>query len=97
MPRYGSSAGPPAMIHREPGQARKGAATAVDSCAGMWLVELSPISFLSLFYFLADWLLVIGYCSDAPLLVWPASVQLIDNKRMCMPRTPVFQMRMVSG
>ena len=31
------------MIHREPGQARKGAATAVDSCAGMWLVELSPV------------------------------------------------------
>lgn len=30
------------MIHREPGQARKGAATAIDSCAGMWLVELPP-------------------------------------------------------
>ena len=27
---------------REPGQARKGAATAVDSCAGMWLVGPSP-------------------------------------------------------
>jgi len=30
------------MINREPGQARKGAATAVDSCAGMWLVGPSP-------------------------------------------------------
>jgi len=41
-PCYGSSAGPPATINRESGQARKGAATAVDSCAGMWLVELPP-------------------------------------------------------
>ena len=43
--RYGDSAGPLATIHREPGQARKGAATAVDSCAGMWLVELPPSTF----------------------------------------------------
>lgn len=56
MPRYGSSAGPPAMIHREPGQARKGAATAVDSCAGMWLVELSPIP-LSAFILVCFYLL----------------------------------------
>lgn len=38
--------GPLAMIHREPGQAWKGAATAVDSCAGMWLVELPPFRLL---------------------------------------------------
>jgi hypothetical protein len=31
-------AGPPATINREPGQARKGAATAVDLGAGVWLV-----------------------------------------------------------
>lgn len=29
--------GPPATLIREPGQARKGAATANDVCAGMWL------------------------------------------------------------
>lgn len=49
-PRYGSSAGPPATTNREPGQARKGAATAVDSCAGMWLVELPPVLCNSQFY-----------------------------------------------
>lgn len=31
--------GPLATINREPGQARKGAAAAVDSCAGVWLVR----------------------------------------------------------
>jgi len=30
------------MISREPGQARKGAAAAVISCAGVWLVGLPP-------------------------------------------------------
>lgn len=29
--------GPPATLTCEPGQARKGAATASDVCAGMWL------------------------------------------------------------
>lgn len=35
--------GPPAMISREPGQARKGATVAVTSCAGVWLVGLASI------------------------------------------------------
>ena len=29
--------GPPATQNREPGQARKGAAAAVEACAGVWL------------------------------------------------------------
>ena len=33
--------GPPATRTCEPGQARKGAATARDVCAGMWLVGAS--------------------------------------------------------
>ena len=36
--------GPLAMILCEPGQARKGAAAADDSCAGMWLEACHPIS-----------------------------------------------------
>ena len=39
---YGGLIGPLATIAGEPGQARKGAATACDSCAGMWLVRLPP-------------------------------------------------------
>ena len=35
-------AGPPATISREPGQARKGAAEAVDVCAGGLLVGSPP-------------------------------------------------------
>jgi len=44
-------AGPLATIYREPGQARKGAATAVDSCAGVWRVRAAayPLVFISLF------------------------------------------------
>src|SRR5690606_776534 len=34
---------PPATIRREPGQARKGAAVAVPSCAGVWLAGLPPL------------------------------------------------------
>ncbi|AFV84636.1 hypothetical protein amad1_05580 [Alteromonas mediterranea DE1] len=34
--------GPPAMILCELGQARKGAAAADDSCAGMWLEARHP-------------------------------------------------------
>ena len=33
--------GPLATINREPGQAWKGAATAVDLCAGVWLVQVA--------------------------------------------------------
>ena len=33
--------GPLATISREPGQARKGAAAAVDSGAGVWLVRVA--------------------------------------------------------
>ena len=48
--------GPLAMILCEPGQARKGAAAADDSCAGMWLEARHPNSlfvfFFSLFYFI---------------------------------------------
>ena len=40
--------GPPAMISREPGQARKGATVAVTSCAGVWLVGLASIFLLVL-------------------------------------------------
>lgn len=36
--------GPPAMILCELGQARKGAAAAGDSCAGMWLGARHPNS-----------------------------------------------------
>lgn len=42
--RYGGPAGPLAMINREPGQAWKGAAVAVKSCAGVWLVGSPPSS-----------------------------------------------------
>jgi len=35
--------GPPATINREPGQARKGAATTVDLGAGVWLAGLASI------------------------------------------------------
>ena len=41
--------GPPAMISREPGQARKGATVAVTSCAGVWLVGLASIFLLRFF------------------------------------------------
>ena len=34
-------AGPLATINREPGQTRKGAAAAVDSGAGVWLVQVA--------------------------------------------------------
>src|SRR5574343_1115932 len=37
-------AGPLATITREPGQARKGAATAGTSCAGVWLAGFASIS-----------------------------------------------------
>ena len=37
-------AGPLATISREPGQARKGAAAAVTSCAGVWLAGPPPSS-----------------------------------------------------
>jgi len=40
--RYGGSIGASATINREPGQARKGAAEAVDLCAGVLLVESPP-------------------------------------------------------
>ena len=39
--------GPLATISREPGQARKGAATAVDLCAGVWLVQVAAYYQLS--------------------------------------------------
>ena len=42
--RYGGSIGASATIYREPGQARKGAAEAVDLCAGVLLVESPPDS-----------------------------------------------------
>lgn len=35
--------GPPATIIREPGQAWKGAATAVDLGAGVWLVQVAAL------------------------------------------------------
>src|SRR5690606_39646018 len=41
--RYGDPVGPLATIRREPGQARKGAAVAVPSCAGVWLAGLPPL------------------------------------------------------
>src|SRR5690606_7948742 len=41
--RYGAPVGPLATIRREPGQARKGAAVAVPSCAGVWLAGLPPL------------------------------------------------------
>jgi DNA polymerase-3 subunit gamma/tau len=41
---HGGLAGPPATTDCEPGQARKGAAAAVDSCAGVWLAKV-PTSF----------------------------------------------------
>ena len=44
---YGGPIGPPAMINCELRQARKGATVAIDSCAGMWLVGLPPLSLSS--------------------------------------------------
>lgn len=41
---YGGPFGPLAMIAGELGQARKGAAVASDSCAGMWLIGPPPKS-----------------------------------------------------
>jgi len=40
---YGNSVGSPATIRCKPRQARKGAAAAAYSCAGMWLAQLPPI------------------------------------------------------
>ena len=40
--------GPLATLNREPGQARKGAATAVDLCAGVWLVQVAAYYFTPL-------------------------------------------------
>jgi len=47
-----ASIGPLATISREPGQARKGAATAVDLCAEGVLVEVASISFFEFFFLL---------------------------------------------
>jgi len=41
---YGNRVGPLATIRCKPRQARKGATVAADSCAGMWLIRLPPIS-----------------------------------------------------
>ena len=38
--------GPLATITREPGQARKGAATAGTSCAGVWLAGFASMMYL---------------------------------------------------
>ena len=35
--------GPPATRNREPGQARKGAAAAVDAGAGVWLAQTAAL------------------------------------------------------
>jgi len=43
MGRLVACAGPPATISCEPRQARKGAAAAVDSGAGVWLVQVASI------------------------------------------------------
>ena len=42
--------GPLATIYREPGQARKGAAAAVDSGAGVWLVQVATLNICSYGY-----------------------------------------------
>ena len=39
----GCRVGPLATIRCKPRQARKGAAVAADSCAGMWLARFPPI------------------------------------------------------
>ena len=44
----GGPVGPPAMIICEFGQARKGAAAADDSCAGMWLMGSPPLFYILL-------------------------------------------------
>ncbi len=43
MGRLVACAGPPATISCEPRQTRKGAAAAVDSGAGVWLVQVASI------------------------------------------------------
>lgn len=43
-----SLAGPLATINREPGQARKGAATTVDLGAGVWLVGFTSNTWLQI-------------------------------------------------
>jgi len=42
--------GPLATRNREPGQARKGAAAAVEACAGVWLAAIT-IFFLQILHF----------------------------------------------
>ena len=53
-------ASPPAMIDREPRQAWKGAAAAVDSGAGVWLAGDAAISLMGLLDWAADVPLVAG-------------------------------------
>ena len=68
---YGGSAGASATINREPGQARKGAAAAVDLCAGVLLVEPPPISLFARterqFYKPVYVLLSACYCRPDPV------------------------------
>jgi len=41
---YGNCVGPLATIRCKPRQARKGAAAAAYSCAGMWLAQFPPMT-----------------------------------------------------
>ena len=67
--------GPPATRNREPGQTRKGAAAAVEACAGVWLAETAtplmradPYGFLSV----RDPPTGIGYTAGIPNHPTPA-------------------------
>ena len=44
-----SRVGPLAMILCQPRQARKGAAVAADSCAGVWLAQLAALDLMQVF------------------------------------------------
>ena len=59
--------GPLATISREPGQARKGAAAAVTSCAGVWLAGSTSSSAFSLLFQLSLLMLVACACSAIAL------------------------------
>ena len=48
--RYGGFSGPFATIDRKPRQTRKGAAAAVDSGAGVWLLRLPPLFWIRPLY-----------------------------------------------
>jgi len=67
--RYGGPVGPPATINREPGQARKGASTAVDLCAGVWLMGPPPLFLFSTSLFFSNAYLSAILCTSVSMYI----------------------------